>query len=227
MSVPRKRMSAQQRREYILRKAAEVFSRKGYRMASVSDIVEEAGVGRGTFYLYFDSKKEIFIALIEAYLQGFADVLEKNHSYLANALYSGNKVMKNWRDNMLRILEYHRDNPHLTIIAFREAMGRDEVFSEKAEELYRLAKKNLISDFQMMYERGMLRECDLNIVASIVLGSTINVIQDHLLIENGKDLESLADAIIEYHIRALVSGEDNIIKTLKSAFAIENARNVV
>lgn len=51
------------RREQLLRAARAVFARKGYGKATVSDIVREAGVAQGTFYLYFPSKKAVLNTL--------------------------------------------------------------------------------------------------------------------------------------------------------------------
>ena len=45
--------------------AEEVFSRVGYADASISRITDAAGIGQGTFYLYFDSKLQIFDELVE------------------------------------------------------------------------------------------------------------------------------------------------------------------
>lgn len=45
--------------------AAEVeFGSKGFHAASVSSITGRAGVGQGTFYLYFHSKEEVFVTLV-------------------------------------------------------------------------------------------------------------------------------------------------------------------
>ncbi len=210
-------MPASERREQILEASAEVFSRKGYRMASVSDIVEEAGIGRGTFYLYFDSKKEIFLELIEAFFKGYAKLLEQNHQHLEEAFQRGSKVLRTWRDNMLRVLQFHRDNPHLTNIAYREAMGRDEDFSARVDVLSSLARDKLVDEFQMMYDRGMMRDCDVEVVASVVMGSTVYLAMEHLLQGREVDVESLADAIVEYHIRALIPEEGDIKRALRSA----------
>jgi AcrR family transcriptional regulator len=46
-------MKDSKRKQQILEASARVFAQKGYFAASVSDIIEEAGVARGTFYLYF------------------------------------------------------------------------------------------------------------------------------------------------------------------------------
>ncbi|MCI0356492.1 MAG: TetR/AcrR family transcriptional regulator, partial [Acidobacteria bacterium] len=53
------------RRAQILRAAKQVFSQKGFHTASVSDIIERAGIARGTFYLYFESKRDVFDKLLE------------------------------------------------------------------------------------------------------------------------------------------------------------------
>lgn len=210
-------MKASERREHILRSASKVFSRKGYRLASVSDIVEEAAIGRGTFYLYFDSKRDIFRELIETYFQGYAEVLEENHKRLVEACSGKGKVLRTWRDNMARVLRYHSENPHLTNIVYREALGRDEDFSDRVEELSKLARQMLQEEFQLMYRKGMMRQCDIEVVTSIVMGSTIYLIMEHLLGRKGKNVEELADTIVEYHIRALIPAEGDVGRALKSA----------
>lgn len=57
-----KRGEATRRR--ILEAAEHVFADQGYHEASIVKITERAGVGLGTFYLYFDSKKTVFEALV-------------------------------------------------------------------------------------------------------------------------------------------------------------------
>lgn len=212
-------MKATERREHILRSAGKVFSRKGYRLSSVSDIVEEAAIGRGTFYLYFESKRDIFRELIEAYFRGYAEVLEENHRRLVEALSGKGKVLRTWRENMARVLRYHSENPELTSIVYREALGSDEDFSEMVEELSTLARKRLREEFQLMYRKGMMRKCDVELVTSIVMGSTVYLIMEHLLKGNGMDVEELADAIVEYHIRALIPAEGDVERALRSALS--------
>lgn len=47
----------------ILRVAAEVFSEKGYRTATLDDLAAAAGISRATFYSYFPSKEELLCRL--------------------------------------------------------------------------------------------------------------------------------------------------------------------
>ena len=48
------------KRERILDAAIEVFCVSGYEAASMADVAAKAGVGKGTIYLYFDSKESLF-----------------------------------------------------------------------------------------------------------------------------------------------------------------------
>jgi AcrR family transcriptional regulator len=51
-------------RNKLLEAAEQVFGDLGFHDASIVKITEAAGVGQGTFYLYFGSKQEIFDELV-------------------------------------------------------------------------------------------------------------------------------------------------------------------
>ena len=61
MSQPRR--DAESRRAVILDAALRVFGQYGYRRTSMDDIAREAGTGKGTIYLSFAGKEEVFQAL--------------------------------------------------------------------------------------------------------------------------------------------------------------------
>ncbi len=53
-------------RERFLRAAAQEFAQAGYEAANINVISEQAGAGKGTIYLYFPSKRDLFLALLQA-----------------------------------------------------------------------------------------------------------------------------------------------------------------
>lgn len=59
----RLRLSSSERRALLLAAAARVFRRRGYASATVTDVVREAKVSRGTFYAHFDSKRRLVAAV--------------------------------------------------------------------------------------------------------------------------------------------------------------------
>ena len=48
----------------ILDAARAVFSRDGYAASSVEEVAAEAGIAKGTVYLYFSSKEELYLAAL-------------------------------------------------------------------------------------------------------------------------------------------------------------------
>ena len=55
----------QRREEQIYKAALKVFSKYGYYKADMDLIAQKAKIGKGTVYRYFESKKNLFISLVE------------------------------------------------------------------------------------------------------------------------------------------------------------------
>ncbi len=72
--MSRLRLPADRRRS-LLAAARRVFARKGYEAATVSEIVAEAGVAQGTFYLYFPSKRAAVEQLAEEFHRRLAEAV--------------------------------------------------------------------------------------------------------------------------------------------------------
>lgn len=64
------------RREQILRSAAELFARNGYRNTEVQTIADHLGVAKGTIYNYFESKRTLFLATVD---QGMRELSAQVH----------------------------------------------------------------------------------------------------------------------------------------------------
>lgn len=62
---PRRRLSAEERREQILRAAMEVFAERGYQEASMVEIARAAGITPAVIYDHFASKAELQVTLLE------------------------------------------------------------------------------------------------------------------------------------------------------------------
>ncbi len=60
----RKQVLTDLRREEILTAAIRVFGKKGFAATCVGDVAEAAKIAKGTVYLYFDSKEEIYATAV-------------------------------------------------------------------------------------------------------------------------------------------------------------------
>ena len=65
-----------ERKHQIMNAAERVFTKKGLDQARMDDIAEETGLSKGTLYLYFKSKDDLVIAILDRIFQGVFQQLE-------------------------------------------------------------------------------------------------------------------------------------------------------
>ena len=74
------------KRETLIRAAIKEFSRAPLFEASISNIVKEAGIPRGSFYQYFEDKEDLYYFLLDEYSQRlrsrFISILKKQNGDL-------------------------------------------------------------------------------------------------------------------------------------------------
>ncbi len=64
------------KKDQIRKAALAVFARRGFHGTTVAEIAQEAGIAKGTIYLYYASKEEILIAVFRRYIDGMLDFVD-------------------------------------------------------------------------------------------------------------------------------------------------------
>jgi TetR/AcrR family fatty acid metabolism transcriptional regulator len=62
------------KRQKIIEIAAKEFAEKGYDAANINEIAALSGIGKGSIYLYFKTKKELFLATMETVVEKFNEI---------------------------------------------------------------------------------------------------------------------------------------------------------
>jgi AcrR family transcriptional regulator len=75
MATNMTRMPREQRRAQLLDAASEVFTRKGYHAAAMDDIAEAAGVSKPVLYQHFNSKLDLYLALLDQACDRLVDLV--------------------------------------------------------------------------------------------------------------------------------------------------------
>ncbi len=73
----RKDVVTEFREAEILQAARQVFARRGFADASMDEIAQAAGLAKGTLYLYYASKRELYRAALRAGLVELCDAVER------------------------------------------------------------------------------------------------------------------------------------------------------
>ncbi len=75
--LSRREREKQNRRDEILRAAWEIFASKDYNAATIDDIAAAAELSKGTVYLYFQNKADLFLSTLEMGLDKVSSVLQE------------------------------------------------------------------------------------------------------------------------------------------------------
>ncbi len=89
--VNRRQSASEQRRKAILEAALEVFAAEGFAAARLDDVAAKAGVAKGTIYLFFEDKEQLFEQLL---VSAIAPVLSKVEALAAAPSSSLDEVLE-------------------------------------------------------------------------------------------------------------------------------------
>jgi len=183
-----------ERRRQILGCAKQIFSEKGFHNASVSDIVGEAGIARGTFYLYFTGKRDIFDSLLDDLLA------ELRRRIKPIELGEGSPdPLDQVKANIRRVLELVIEDPNLIQILLHHAAGLDQRSAELLRTFYDRVLTLIERSLEHGIRLGLVRPCHTRIVAACSLG-TIKEVADWLTSRRWElpPTEVLVDEIIRF-----------------------------
>ena len=69
----KKEVVSEFRRAGILKAARKVFARRGYDGATMDDVAEACSIAKGTLYLYFKSKRQIYLGVLKEDLRSLSE----------------------------------------------------------------------------------------------------------------------------------------------------------
>jgi AcrR family transcriptional regulator len=151
MAVPQRlsrKESQQQTRARLLEAAAQVFSRRGYYAASIDDVAAEAGFSKGAVYSNFESKEELFLALIEQRFENDARDFENVGRFLDRTSAPGEL------SGYIQAIAADRTWNLLVIEFFLYAMRDDAVRQKASSRLRTLHEKMTARLVETYAERG-------------------------------------------------------------------------
>ncbi len=167
-------MLHEERKLLILSAAKEMFAIKGYHETSISDIIKRADIARGTFYIYFKDKREIFDAL-------FDQLLERINNAVKRVIVGkGQKPpLEQISDNMKRVFQFATDDPELARILFRHAPGLDGITDQKIDSFYNKITALIESALTLGIQMNLVKQCNLKLISAFITGG-IKEIMDRI-----------------------------------------------
>ena len=166
----RAQVRREQRRSTILVAATRVFRDKGYHAASVNDIIDAAQIARGTFYLYFTSKREIFAELTATFLGLIRGSVQK-----ISLDPEAGEPLAQMRANFRRVMNTVLEHGDLATIMLRGDSGDAEARAQ-LDLFYRQVVELIGQAVTVGHALGFARDCDVHIIAVAALAGLKEVL---------------------------------------------------
>lgn len=155
-----------ERRQEILRAARDTFARRGYHQATIDDIVVEAGVARGTFYLYFEDKRAVFSDLIERFSERITAAIVRIVTD-----DPARPVTEQVHENIRAILSVCLAERAMTKILFTDAVGVDPAFDRRVANFYDSVMQLLTESLRDGQTLGIVADGEPRVFAYLTIGA--------------------------------------------------------
>jgi AcrR family transcriptional regulator len=190
------------RPEEITSAALELFVERGFANTRLEDVAAKAGIAKGTLYLYFANKEELFKAVVRealvARLVEFKDQIGKFQGSSAELL---RQVFKVWweRIGSTRISGIPK-------LILSEARNFPEIARFYVEEVVRPGRETLAAVIQRGIDRGEFRAVDTRAIADLLAAPMLMISMWRNALEPCCDERIDPEALIDAHVEMLTRG---------------------
>ncbi len=140
----------------ILNAALKTFTISGFAATKLDIVAKEAGVSKGTVYLYFESKEALFKAVVtEFVLPQIAKAEEQAENYTGSIKDLMFELVEQWRVNVLET-----DLSGIPKIIIAEASNFPELATFYLENVVQRTRQFVDNLIQLGIERGEFRKCN-------------------------------------------------------------------
>ena len=176
----------------LLEAAEAEFGERGYHDGSIVEITRRAGVGLGTFYVYFESKEAVFRALV-------THMGHETRAYIAQQVEQAPDRLSAERIGMRAFFEFARAHRNL----YRIVMESQFVAEDSYRAYYDTFAEGYRRNLQTAVDRGEIRPGDADIRAWSLIGSSVFLGMRYAIWDDQSDLEAVVDAALDMIERGL------------------------
>ncbi|MEX0801166.1 MAG: TetR/AcrR family transcriptional regulator [Dehalococcoidia bacterium] len=164
--APRRRRR-EETRERLLEAATAVFARSGFDRATVDEIVREAGFSKGAFYVHFESKEDLFWAMLE-------ERIDRQQVAFRQTVDHSRPLSENVRSILSAVFGLVQNDPFWTslVMEFGAHAARNEKVRERLALMYERWRELIRVMLTTGREAGLIRsDIDVEFTATMLIAT--------------------------------------------------------
>ena len=189
------------RKKQILDAALKLVVEKGYSNCRMDDIVQASNLSKGSIYWYYKSKKEVFLSLINYWVNNFGVTL--NH--IVEEDLSPSDQLKRLFEFFLNIYE-NNSNVFIAELEFWSLSIRDEDFNKKTQKVYNEFLELIENIIQKGVELGEFKNVEVKVAALSILVNIEGIIWFSLFDVHGITARHYIETITDFILAGLSKG---------------------
>ena len=155
------------KRAEIIRCAADVFSRTGYHATKIQEIADAAGIGKGTVYEYFRTKEELFLAVYDAWMTEYENVIKERVAAAPDPISKVDAI----RDSAVEYYQSRAEQAPLLLEFWAHALRTDNPAFLERVNVTRHFLRDLGADLaRQLVDAGWFTEMDADAFAQLETG---------------------------------------------------------
>lgn len=170
----------------LLEAAEAVFAECGYQQASVSKITARAGIGQGTFYLYFETKLDLFEQLIE-------DLNRRVRKAMSVGAARGANRVESEREGFREFFRFTAEHPAL----YRVIREAEQVSPESMHRHYERIVAGYIDGLTKALVENEIADQDPEVSAWALMGVGEMIGMRYVLWQRGSGTDTVPDHVFE------------------------------
>jgi len=170
----------------LLEAARRLFAEQGFHATTVEDIAAAAGVAKGTVYLYYKSKHDVYWAALE---RGITELLHEIQTRLAAEAAPEDKV-RAFIAIKIRYFEMNRDFFRIYFSELGSGFSHPTQMPPQFEQMYLQQARILEAALQQGIQQNVIREIRTDTAAVAISDLIRGIIVQRLLGWSTKDVES-------------------------------------
>jgi len=206
----------EEKRNKIINISLLEFAQHSYRAASLSRIVEKAGIAKGSMYQYFKNKKELYLYLIDF-------VTNRKLSYLDRHLDSSiEDFYELYKQMVFLAVKYDLGNLGKSLFTYNALHNRSDKEMREIAMNMKEKKRNFFKEYVITArERGQIRkDVDVDLITCIINQISMNLDTYMSIKFNFNYINLIEKGILKLPIsdKKLASMVDELIEIFKHGF---------
>jgi AcrR family transcriptional regulator len=187
------------KREALLNASLEHFNKQGFHTTRIEDIIKLAGVGKGTFYLYFKNKEDVVLNILDDFLHE----IESTLNWVQLNIEDVQSLRNLFLEEAAKLTDSFVKNLEAARFLFREGKAVSRDVEKRINTHINQVIKASEETYEFALSLGILKNINASVSAMAVVGGVSQIYYQWLDGQIQEDINVVVEGTVDFYLNAL------------------------